>query len=94
MLILHFKNANKKNHSYPEELKSVFKIEDCKSAHNEIKIWDNYSFTPLLSLKNIANEIGVKNIYYKNESYRFGLRSFKVLGGTYGVLKFIYNYLK
>ena len=94
MLIQHFKNANKNKNSYPEELKSILNIEDCKSAYNEIKTWDNYLPTPLLSLKNIANEIGVKNIYYKNESYRFGLGSFKALGGTYGVLKFIYNRLK
>ena len=94
MLIQYFKNAKKNKSSYPEELKSVLNKEDCKSAYEEIKTWDNYSPTPLLSLENIATEIGLKDIYFKNESGRFGLGSFKALGGTYGVLKFIHNQLK
>jgi len=94
MLIQHYQNPNKNKGNYPDELKSILNIEDCKLAYDEIKTWNNYNPTPLLSLKKIASKIGVKNIYYKDESSRFGLGSFKALGGTYGVLKFIYNTLK
>jgi diaminopropionate ammonia-lyase len=45
-------------------------------------------------LRKIASEVGVKNIYHKDESSRFGLGSFKALGGTYGVLKFIHHALE
>ena len=94
MLIQHFKNPNKNYNRYPEKLKSVLSLKDCNAAYNEIKTWNNYEPTPLISLKSIASDIGVKHIYYKDESPRFGLGSFKALGGTYGVLKFIYNTLK
>ena len=94
MLIQHFKNPNKNNGRYPKKLKSVLNIKDCNAAYNEIKTWKNYETTPLISLKKIAKDIGVKNIYYKDESPRFKLGSFKALGGTYGVLKFIYKTLK
>ena len=94
MLVQYFKNKNKKNSTYPKNLKSVLNIEECELAYSEIKTWDNYSPTPLISLDKIAAKIGVKKIYYKDESSRFGLGSFKALGGTYGVLNFIYNTLK
>jgi len=42
-----------------------------------------YKMTPLAELKNFASENGVGNIYVKDESYRFGLNAFKVLGGSY-----------
>lgn len=46
-----------------------------------------YSITPLVSLKNLAQNLGVKNIYVKDESKRFGLNAFKVLGGSYAIAK-------
>lgn len=46
-----------------------------------------YSITPLASLKNLAQNLGVKNIYVKDESKRFGLNAFKVLGGSYAIAK-------
>lgn len=44
-----------------------------------------YEATPLLELKNTAKELGLKSIYVKDESYRFGLNAFKVLGGSYAI---------
>ena len=41
-----------------------------------------YSVTPLASLNNLAKRLGVASIHVKDESYRFGLNAFKVLGGT------------
>ncbi|MNN09685.1 Diaminopropionate ammonia-lyase [compost metagenome] len=38
-----------------------------------------------MSLKELAKRLGVKAIYVKDESHRFGLGSFKVLGGTYAI---------
>lgn len=49
----------------------------------------NYKATPLVSLDNLAEDMGVNKIWIKDESYRFGLNAFKVLGGSYAVGKYI-----
>lgn len=48
-----------------------------------------YSVTPLVELKNLSKLLGVKNIFVKDESYRFGLNAFKVLGGSFAIGKYI-----
>lgn len=49
----------------------------------------NFSQTPLRSLKHLANHLGINNIFVKDESYRFGLNAFKVLGGLYAIGKYL-----
>lgn len=44
-----------------------------------------YCKTPLRSLKNTAAHLGVADFYVKDESYRFGLNAFKVLGASYAI---------
>lgn len=44
-----------------------------------------YKVTPLVELRNTAKELGLLNVYVKDESYRFGLNAFKVLGGSYAI---------
>lgn len=46
---------------------------------------EGYKATPLVALDNLANSLGVSKIYVKDESYRFGLNSFKALGGTFAI---------
>ena len=48
-----------------------------------------YSVTPLVSLKEKAAQLGVKGIYVKDESPRFGLNAFKGLGGIYAITRVI-----
>ena len=38
-----------------------------------------------LKLNKLSKDLNVKNIFYKDESRRFGLKSFKALGGAYAV---------
>lgn len=47
-----------------------------------------YQETPLVSLKELSTRLGVKGIYVKNESLRFGLKAFKGLGGTYAMFRY------
>lgn len=47
----------------------------------------NYAPTPLVSLQEIATELGVKAVFVKDESNRFGLPSFKVLGASWGTYR-------
>ena len=59
--------------------------ENVKKA-NEMCIRDSqYTVTPLQKLSSLASYLGVKNIFCKDESYRFGLNAFKVLGGSYAM---------
>lgn len=44
-----------------------------------------YKETPLVELSQLSKELGVKGIFVKDESYRFGLNAFKVLGGSYAI---------
>lgn len=48
-----------------------------------------YRATPLVDLKNMAANLGVKRILVKDESWRFGLNAFKVLGGSYAIGRYI-----
>ena len=56
-------------------------------AYKTISRWQKYKPTPLESLSKLSKELGLKNIFYKDESKRFGLKSFKALGGAYAVEK-------
>lgn len=53
-----------------------------------------YSRTPLFSLPALAGHLGVSGIYVKDESYRFGLNAFKVLGGAYAMGRYLAQRLK
>jgi diaminopropionate ammonia-lyase len=44
-----------------------------------------YEPSPLVNLNEFADELGVKEIWMKDESSRFGLNAFKVLGASYAV---------
>jgi len=58
-----------------------------EDAYKTISKWQKYRPTPLESLNKLSNELKLKNIFYKDESKRFGLKSFKALGGAYAVEK-------
>ena len=58
-----------------------------EDAYKTISKWQKYQPTPLESLNKLSKELKLKNIFYKDESKRFGLKSFKALGGAYAVEK-------
>lgn len=63
--------------------------ENVKKANEFHKSFPQYNVTPLRKLSALAKYLGVKNIYCKDESYRFGLNAFKVLGGSYAMGRYI-----
>ncbi|MYL34330.1 diaminopropionate ammonia-lyase [Pontibacillus yanchengensis] len=69
----------------PEEfsLESIRKVQQFQSSH------ERYQKTPLAKLDSLAEHLGVQEIFVKDESYRFGLNAFKVLGGIYAVGKYL-----
>ncbi len=60
-----------------------------KSALAFHRSFPEYAVTPLHPLKAFATELGLGGLYVKDESYRFGLNAFKVLGGAYAIGKFV-----
>lgn len=74
----------------PKPAKAAFDVlsrDDFATARTEISAWDGYAPTPLVSLAGLAAEIGVARLDYKDEGPRFGLGSFKALGGSYAALR-------
>lgn len=48
-----------------------------------------YQITPLANLSHLASYLGIKSLFTKDESYRFGLNAFKVLGGSYAIGRYL-----
>ena len=59
------------------------------AAAREIAQWPGYAPTPLYDLPGLARQLGLGALFYKDESQRFGLKSFKALGGAYAVLRLL-----
>ena len=49
--------------------------------------FSQYCPTPLVALPGLAGQLGLKSVCVKDESKRFGLNAFKVLGGSYAVAR-------
>lgn len=54
----------------------------------------NYAPTPLVPLPELAAELGVRAVFVKDESDRFGLPSFKVLGASWGCFRAVAQHLE
>ena len=65
----------------------VLTPQDFATAQAEIMDWKGYAPTPLVSLNTLANRIRIGAVLYKHEGPRFGLGSFKALGGSYAALR-------
>lgn len=57
------------------------------AARDVIRAWHGYEATPLVTLPGLAALLGVESVRVKDESSRFGLGSFKSLGGAFAVLR-------
>lgn len=68
---------------------SLFSEAEIASAHGFHASIPGYRPTPLVSLPRLADEMGVGGIYVKDESKRFGLNSFKVLGASYAIARYL-----
>lgn len=77
--------------SHTDDSKLLFLKQDLDDSFTSISAWPGYQPTPLKSLDGLARELGVATICYKDEGSRFGLGSFKALGGAYAVRCLIEN---
>lgn len=83
------KTVHNKKEAHTLEAPKDFSLEEVRKAREFHMSFDNYEATPLVSLKNLARALGVNKILVKDESNRFGLNAFKVLGGTYAITQLI-----
>ena len=60
-----------------------------REAQAAIRAWPGYAPTPLLDLPGLARRLGVAAVSWKDEGGRFGLGSFKALGGAYAVQRLV-----
>ncbi len=81
--------VNKNNNFNKKEILQILSPDDIDLAYKTISSWKNYSPTPLISLNKLNIKLKLNKIFYKDESKRFHLKSFKALGGAYAVEKII-----
>ena len=78
---------------YGAEQAEVLNAEGLARARSVIAAWPEYSPTPLVDLGGTARSMGIARLHYKDEGQRFGLKSFKPLGGAYAVARLLLDEL-
>ncbi len=71
--------------SFPAALEPILSEALFQTACRKIRTWEGYAPTPLHNLSGLEDQLGISRLHYKDESGRFGLGSFKALGGSYAV---------
>lgn len=74
---------------YGARRRAILGAEALHMARTELSQWQGYASTPLHSLPALAQAMGVASVEYKDEGGRFGLGSFKALGGAYAVARLL-----
>ena len=80
--------------SYTPTMKNIISVEHAKGAVDDFSYWPDYRATPLHDLSGLAETCGIDKLWYKDESKRFELKSFKALGGAYALAKQLQKYVE
>lgn len=67
----------------------IMSVEEVRKARAFHESFPQYAVTPLAFLPLQAENLGLGSLAVKDESYRFGLNAFKVLGGSYAMARYI-----
>ena len=67
----------------------IMSLDHVKKARAFHQSFPQYTVTPLARLDGQAARLGLSNLCVKDESYRFGLNAFKVLGGSFAMANYI-----
>lgn len=87
--IQYFVNENARKESDGKTPMDLMNKDILKKVRTFHRSFPQYIRTPLARLNNLAEHLGVGNIWVKDESYRFGLNAFKVLGGAYALGRYL-----
>jgi diaminopropionate ammonia-lyase len=91
----HVRNASARREApFGEAERRVLGLDAIRAARAEIETWPGYAPTPLRPLPGLAGRLGLGAVLYKDEGRRFGLGSFKALGGAYAVLRLLQRHLR
>jgi diaminopropionate ammonia-lyase len=82
----HFNLKEKPGFLLDRKFNRVFKNEDPLAYHSKLR---RYEPTPLISLSRLAKSMGIKELYIKDESRRFRQNTFKTLGASFAMHKFL-----
>lgn len=85
--IQYIKNSYKSKEQASDS--DFFQQNELEAVREFHRSFPEYQATPLVPLRCLADEAGIKQIFVKDESRRFGLNAFKVLGGSYCVGKYL-----
>lgn len=88
-LLKWIQNDRSRDKEYSKEKLIGFEPQEMKEVYDFHKSLPGYKATPLVELSNLAKYYGVKKLWLKDESKRFGLNAFKVLGGAYAIGKYL-----
>lgn len=79
--------AAARREAYGGDRARVLSPQGFEAALAEIEQWPDYRPTPLHRLPGLARTLGLGDVLYKDEALRFGLKSFKALGGAYAAAR-------
>lgn len=77
------------NRFFTGEASPLFSRQQAQQARHFHQKIVGYEPTPLYALKSLAALFGVSTILVKDESQRFGLNAFKMLGGAYAIAQLL-----
>ena len=85
MLSRYFHLTARRHEGNPTCSLEKYSLEQAQAVREFHKSFPMYAPTPLAKLPETAKTLGIGEIYVKDESHRFGLNAFKVLGGSYAM---------
>ena len=68
---------------------NLFNVETARKARHFHRQLPSFRQTPLCSLSELAQMLGVEGIYVKDESQRLELNSFKAMGGSFAIFRYL-----
>ncbi|MEM7440790.1 MAG: diaminopropionate ammonia-lyase [Pseudomonadota bacterium] len=80
--------------SFSDKAVNTLSRDGFDAAEREITSWEGYQATDLIRLHKLEEILGAGEIFYKDEGPRFGLGSFKALGGAYAVQRVLKSALE
>src|SRR3546814_14642149 len=90
---LYTANPARRTGAYPPDFLPLQSRAAGRRAAADIATWPGFAVTSLHDLKGLAATAGLGAVYYKDESSRFGLGSFKALGGADAVLRLLQDHV-
>ncbi|MEP1535536.1 MAG: diaminopropionate ammonia-lyase [Paracoccaceae bacterium] len=79
----------RKTNLWTAKQNSLLSERGLKDAKKIICNWPEFGRSPLISLDDFSRALNVSDVFYKDEGSRFGINTFKVLGGAYAVFKYL-----